>query len=109
LPISRAVPLIFVFARVHLAHVDGRCPRGNGDPPFLRVLHHLQRVRVLEQRLRWNAAPDEAGAAERFLLLDDGDLQTELRGADGGHVPAGSRPDHHDIVLICHATTPPTA
>ena len=64
------------------------------DAPLLRVLHDLERVRVLEQRLGRNAAPQQAGAAERLLLLDDGDLQAELRGADGRDVAAGAGADH---------------
>ena len=54
------------------------------DAPLLRVLHDLQGVGVLEQRLGRNAAPDEAGAAQRLLLLDNGDLESELRRADRG-------------------------
>ena len=77
-------------------------PYGMVDAPLLRVLHDLQRVRVLEQRLGGNAAPDQAGAAERLLLLDDGDLLAELRGANRGHVAAGTRADHHDIVWTWH-------
>ena len=70
--------------------------------PFLRRLRDLQRVRVLEQRLGGNAAPDQAGAAERFLLLDDRDLQSQLRGANRGDIPAGARANHYDVVLVSH-------
>ena len=67
-----------ILARLHLRHVDAdrrrrRRRRADRDAPFLRLLHDLQGVRVLEQRLGRNAAPQEAGAAERLLLLDDGD------------------------------------
>ena len=100
LPVSRAVPLIQsilfflnrnstplvrprddpVLARCTCAMSmrDRRRPdrrRSERDAPFLRVLDDLQRVRVLEQRLGRNAAPQQARAAERLLLLDDGDLQ----------------------------------
>ena len=68
------------------------------DAPLVRVLDDLQRVRVLEQRLRRDAAPDQTGAAERLLLLDDGDLLPELRGADRGDIAARTRADHDDIV-----------
>ena len=71
-----------------------------GQAPFLRRLRDLQRVRVLEQRLGGNAAPDEAGAAERLLLLDDGHLQAQLRGANGRHVAARAGADHDDVVLV---------
>ena len=60
-----------VLARLHLIHVDADGAFADRDAPLLDVLHHLERVRVLEQRLGRNASPDEAGAAERFLLLDD--------------------------------------
>ena len=125
LPVSRAVPLIqsilfflnrnstplvrpptiAILARLHLRHVDaddGRRRRADRDAPLLRVLDDLQRVRVLEQRLGRNAAPDQARAAERLLLLDDGDLQAELRGADGGDVAAGAGADHDDVVFVGH-------
>src|SRR6185295_9210170 len=59
-------------------------------------------MRVLEQRFRRNAAPDQAGAAQRLLFLDDCDAQAELRAADGGDVPARSRADHDEIVLVGH-------
>src|SRR4029079_6166449 len=67
---------------------------------LFRALDDLQRVRVLEQRLRRNAPPEEAGAAERFLLLDDCGLEAELAGADGGHVAAGAGADDDDVVFV---------
>ena len=73
-----------------------------GQPPFLRRLRDLQRVRVFEQCLGGNTAPDQAGAAERLLLLDHRDLETQLRGANGGHIPAGARANHYDVVLVSH-------
>ena len=76
--------------------------RADRDAPLLRVLDDLQRVRVLEQRLGRDAAPQQAGAAERLLLLDDGDLQSELRGADRGHVAAGAGADDDDVVFVGH-------
>jgi hypothetical protein len=57
-------------------------------------------VRVLEKRLRRDAAPDQAGAAERLLFLDDGHFLTQLRGADGGDVTAHTCANHHDIVCV---------
>ena len=120
LPASRAVPLIqvdlvlleqkldalgqaaddFVFARVHLRHVDrGRAGRDRHSPLF-GVLDDLQRVRVLEQRLGRNASPDQAGAAERLLLLDDSDFLSKLRGADRGDIAASTCANHDDVVRI---------
>ena len=92
-----------VFARVHLRHVDADGRLGASPsvmPHSLRLLHDLERVRVFEQRLGRNAAPDQAGAAERLLLLDDRDLKSELRGADRGHVAAGSGADHDDVEFV---------
>ena len=69
-----------------------------GDAPFLGVLNHLQRMRVLEQRLGRNASPDQARATERLLLFDDRDLLPQLRRANRGDIPAGARADDDDIV-----------
>ena len=59
-------------------------------------------MRVFEQCLGRNAAPDQAGAAERLLLLDHRDLEAQLRGADGGHVSARASANHYNVVLISH-------
>ena len=61
-----------------------------------RLLEHLGGV---EQRLRRDAADVEAGAAEGGALLDDGDLQPELRGADGADIAARAGADDDEIVL----------
>ena len=45
----------------------------------------------LQQRLRRDATPEQAGAAEAIVALDDGDALAELRGTEGGGVPAGAR------------------
>ena len=71
-----------------------------GQAPFLRRLRDLQRMRVLEQRLGGDAAPDEARAAQRLLLLDDRHLQPQLRRANGRDVAAGARADDDDVVLV---------
>ena len=91
-----------VLARLHLVHVDADGAFADRDAPFLDVLNDLERVRVLEQRLGRNAAPDQAGAAERFLLLDDRHLQSQLRRANGRDVPAGSCANDHDIEFARH-------
>ena len=91
-----------VFARLHLIHVDADRAFADRDAPFLDVLHDLERVRVLEQRFRRNASPDQAGAAERFLFLDDGGPQSQLRRANGRDVSAGACADHHNIELVRH-------
>jgi len=57
-------------------------------------------MRVLEQRLGRDAAPDEARASQRFLFLHDGDLLAELRAADRRHVAAGSSADDDDVIRV---------
>ena len=120
LPVSRAVPLIqsilFFLKRNSTPFVSPPTMRSfractcamsmpigpvrAGHAPFLRVLHDLERVRVLEQRLGRNAAPYQARPAERLLLLDDRDRETELRGPDGGDVAARPCADHDDVVFL---------
>src|SRR5262249_14725246 len=87
-----------VLADVHLCDVDRR-RRHAEHAPFLRALDDLQRVRVLEQRLRRNAPAVQAGAAERLVLLDDGRSEAQLRGPDRGDVAAGPRTNHYDVVF----------
>ena len=57
-------------------------------------------MRVLEQRLGRNTAPDQAGAAERLLLLDDRDALAQLRGADGGDIATRPRANDHHVECI---------
>ena len=92
----------FVLAGLHLVHVDADRALGDRDTPLLDVLDDLERVRVLEQRFGRNAAPDQARAAERILLLDDRDLQTQLRRTNGRDVAAGSSANHHNIEFARH-------
>ena len=91
-----------VLARVDLVHVDGRRRGGNGDSPFLRIADHLQRMRVLEKRFGGNTSPDQAGAAERFLLFDDRDFLSELCASDRRHISAGAGANDHNIVRSRH-------
>src|SRR5205814_5021256 len=53
-----------------------------------------------------DAADVEAGAAQRRPLLDAGDFEAELGGADGGDVAAGAGPDHDQVVALRHASPP---
>ena len=70
------------------------------------VARFLEQVRGLQQRLRGDAADVEAGAAKRRTLLDDGDLEAELRGADRGDVATGAGADHDNIEgFVCHWRT----
>jgi methionine-S-sulfoxide reductase len=53
----------------------------------------------LEERLARDAPDAHAGASEGGLLLDAGDAEPQLRGADRGDVAAGSGTDDDDVVL----------
>src|SRR4029079_7227930 len=79
-----------VLTRVHDVEVQRRLCAAEADAPDVGVLRDLQRVRVLEQRLGRDAAPDQARAAEGLLALDDSRLQTKLPGTDSGHIAAGA-------------------
>ena len=57
-------------------------------------------MRVLEQRLGGNASPQQARPAERLLLLDDRDFESELSGSNRGNVAACARADHDDVVFV---------
>ena len=52
----------------------------------------------LEQRLRGNAADVEAGSAMRLALLDNRDLETELRRPDRADIAAGTSADNDEII-----------
>ena len=97
-PLVRPVTILFLRAwtrAMSMRRLAGA--RAEADAPLGGVLRDLERMRVLEQRFRRNAAPVEARAAERRLALDDRGFQAELRGANGGDVAAGAGADDDDI------------
>ena len=131
LPVRRAVPLIQsilfflnrnstplvrprddpVLARLDLGHVDGRSRDGPDGaaragrrltPHSFACWTTFMACACSSSALVGNAAPQQAGAAERLLLLDDGDLEAELRGADRRDVAAGSGADHDHVVVLGH-------
>jgi hypothetical protein len=65
----------------------------------------LEEVRGMQQSLRRNAADVQAGAAQARLAFGvgvgirftAGDIETELRGADGGNVAAGATADRNGL------------
>ena len=68
------------------------------DPELLAVLEVLVEVGGVQQRLRRDAAAQQAGAAgARGVALDDRGLEPHLGGADRRHVAAGAGPDHGDV------------
>src|SRR5690606_9213969 len=59
----------------------------------------LVNVARFEECLAGDAAYADTGAAEGGLALHQRYVETELRGADGGHVAAGAGADYDDVVL----------
>jgi hypothetical protein len=59
---------------------------------------------VADERLGRDAAHVEAHPTP-VLLLDDRGGEPELRGADGGHVAAGSGADDDDVKMFGHGFT----
>ena len=53
-----------------------------------------------EKRFARDAAHVEAGAAEFLILFDDGGLESELGGADGGDIAARTGADDDDVEFI---------
>jgi hypothetical protein len=77
-----------------------------GNPHLVEILLRLvQHVGGVQKRLRRDAAHVEAGAAQRLAPLDAGDLQAQLRRADGADIAAGARADDDEIELS-HAGSP---
>src|SRR5205085_1115109 len=66
-----------------------------------RVLDLGQHVGHPQDRLGGNAGVVEAAPADD-VLLDDGGLHAQLRGADRGDIPARTRADHDAIERIGH-------
>src|SRR5262245_17480268 len=87
-----------VLAGVYGGDVELRLGVAQGNAPFGGALNNLQRVRMFEKRLGRNTPPDQARAAERFLPLDHGSLETKLRGTNGRNVTAGTGADHDEVV-----------
>jgi len=95
-----------VLALVQRGHVDLRL--GHLDAVVLGLVADLlEQLGAVQQRLAGDAPDAHAGAAERRLLLDARRLEPELRRADGGHVPAGARAEHHQVerLLVSHLSS----
>ena len=88
---------------LHLVRIDRRA--GDGDAGVGHVMRLREKVRVRNQRLGRDAAPVDAHAAD-FFLLDAGDFEAELTGADGARVAAGSTAENDDIVRGAHGWRP---
>jgi hypothetical protein len=84
-----------VLVGLHLAEVQLRALHLDAEAGegLLRVLHG---VRALDPGLGRDAADVQARASHR-ALLDHGDRETELAGADGGRISSGTRSEHGDV------------
>jgi hypothetical protein len=70
--------------------------RVHEDAALRRALHLLDEVRGRDERLRGDAPPVQAHAAEG-ALVHEGGLLAQLREPDGGDVAAGPRSDHDGV------------
>jgi hypothetical protein len=92
---------------VLVGHHGGKVELGGADVDaelFEAVTGFLEELGGVQQGFGRNAAGVEAGAAMGAALVDHGDLEAELGGADGADVTAGSGADHHEIIGS-HVTT----
>src|SRR5262249_46491306 len=74
-----------------------------GDPQAqrigaLRPAQHAELAGGVDQRLRRDAAAEQAGAAQA-VGLDQHGVEAELAGADGGDIAAGPGAEHQDLDL----------
>jgi hypothetical protein len=60
----------------------------------------------LQQGFGGDAADVQAGAAQRGALFNAGDLQAQLRRADGANITAGAGTDHDNVEILCHFSAP---
>ncbi len=60
----------------------------------------------VQQGFRGDTAHIEAGAAMGLALLDDSNLHSQLRGANGAHIAAGTSTDDNEIVSVSHFSYP---
>ncbi len=61
----------------------------------------LGNIRILEQRLGWNAADIQTYPAQP-LLVNNGGFLPELGRTDGGHIARRSRADDNNIISVRH-------
>ena len=65
------------------------------DPPGLHLPRFCQHPTDVEEGLGGNATPQQAGAAEALLLLDDRHLHTEICSEERRGIPTGAPPENH--------------
>jgi hypothetical protein len=87
----------FVFAFEDFGDVDAHVAEHDAEVGGVAgVVGELGRF---EQGFGGDAAAEQAGAAEAAVFFDDRGLESELPGADGGDVAAGSAADDDHVVL----------
>jgi hypothetical protein len=80
----------------------GRC--GPDTERLGLVRENVGELGVAQQSLRRDAADVQAHSAP-VALLDDRDRPAELRGPDGGHVPAHASAEHDEVEVPTHTST----
>ena len=92
-----------LFPADQIAHLEFR-RTGNGDAHVAALAGVLgqvvEGVGSVNERLAWNAAANQTGAAGTLALNDDG-LEAELSGTNGSDVATGARPDDKNLALLC--------
>ena len=78
-----------------LSHVD--TVKGGRNAELGGLANGFGRLCGVQVRLRGNAAAMQAGAAH-LIAVDECDLHSELRSAQGGRVAAGTRTQNDDVV-----------
>src|SRR5581483_1418224 len=87
----------FVLELHHRREIELRL--ADADAHHREVLgRHFEHIGGVQQRLRWDAAYIEAGAAEGGALFHHRGLQAKLRRADGADVTAGAGANDDEIV-----------
>ena len=67
------------------------------DAVTVGVLQVIPELGGEEHRLGGDAAPEQAGAAETVVRVDQGRLEAELRGADGAGIARGAAAENHYV------------
>ena len=92
-----------LFPADQVAHLEFR-RTGNGDAHVAALAGVLgqvvEGVGSVNERLAWNAAANQTGAAGTLALNDDG-LQAELSGTNGSDVATGACADDKNLALLC--------
>src|SRR4029079_14665482 len=82
----------------HRRVVDRRLT-GEDQAVVLGVVDPVREVRRFEERLGRDATAMEARATD-LVVVDEGDLEPELTGAEGRRVTAGPRAEHDEIEVV---------